>query len=217
MQYLAPDTLKFDKDGLIPAIVQDHYTREVLTLAYMNAETLALTIAEGRTVFWSRSRQQIWRKGETSGNIQRVVSITADCDKDALVVDVVKSGPACHTGAESCFFAPVYVSEELKQFTWQALYALIQGRKTQPKEGSYTSYLFEKGREKILKKIGEEATEVIIAAAKADNAETIYEISDLAYHVLVLMIEAGITLEDITRELEKRHVIDHKVKQERMQ
>ena len=217
MQYLEPKTLKFDANGLIPAIVQDHYTREVLTLAYMNAETLALTIAEGRTVFWSRSRQEIWRKGETSGNIQRVVSITADCDKDALVVDVVKTGPACHTGAESCFFQPVYVSDELKQFTWQALYALIAGRKTDPKEGSYTTYLFEKGREKILKKIGEEATEVIIAAAKADNAETVYEISDLAYHVLVLMIEAGITIEDITRELEKRHVIDHKVKQERMQ
>ena len=217
MQYLEPKTLKFDANGLIPAIVQDHYTREVLTLAYMNAETLALTIAEGRTVFWSRSRQEIWRKGETSGNIQRVISITADCDKDALVVDVIKSGPACHTGAESCFFQPVYVSDELKQFTWQALYALIAGRKTEPKEGSYTTYLFEKGREKILKKIGEEATEVIIAAAKADNAETVYEISDLAYHVLVLMIEAGITIEDITRELEKRHVIDHKVKQERMQ
>ncbi len=217
MQYLRPDALKFDKDGLIPAIVQDHYTREVLTLAYMNAETLALTIAEGRTVFWSRSRQEIWRKGETSGNVQRVVSVTADCDRDALVVDVIKAGPACHTGAESCFFEPVYVSEELKQFTWQALYALIAGRKTHPQEGSYTTYLFQKGREKILKKIGEEATEVIIAAAKADNAETVYEISDLAYHVLVLMIEAGITIEDITKELEKRHVIDHKVKQERMQ
>ena len=112
-------TLKFDANGLIPAIVQDHYTKEVLTLAYMNAETLALTIAEGRTVFWSRSRQEIWRKGETSGNVQRVVSITADCDKDALVIDVIKNGPACHTGAESCFFNPVYVSDELKQFTWQ--------------------------------------------------------------------------------------------------
>lgn len=145
-------TLKFDANGLIPAIVQDHYTKEVLTLAYMNAETLALTIAEGRTVFWSRSRREIWRKGETSGNVQRVVSITADCDKDALVIDVVKSGPACHTGAESCFFNPVYVSDELKQFTWQGLYALIEGRKTDPKEGSYTTYLFDKGLEKILKR-----------------------------------------------------------------
>ena len=156
MQY--PETqnnLKFDANGLIPAIVQDHYTREVLTLAYMNAETLALTIAEGRTVFYSRSRQEIWRKGETSGNVQRVVSITADCDRDALVVEVVKDGPACHTGAESCFFDPVYVSEELKQFTWQGLYDLIEGRKTDPQEGSYTSYLFDKGLEKILKKVGE--------------------------------------------------------------
>ncbi len=218
MEY--PETaraLRFDENGLIPAIVQDHYTKQVLTLAYMNAETLALTIAEGRTVFWSRSRQEIWRKGESSGNVQRVVSITADCDKDALVVEVVKSGPACHTGAESCFFDPVYVSDELKQFTWQGLYALIEGRKTDPQQGSYTSYLFDKGLEKILKKVGEESTEVIIAGAKRDVAETIYEISDLAYHVLVLMIELGISVEDITRELEKRHVVDHKVKQERMQ
>ena len=218
MQYPeTQNTLKFDANGLIPAIVQDHYTLEVLTLAYMNAETLALTIAEGRTVFYSRSRRQIWRKGETSGNVQRVVSITADCDKDALVVEVVKDGPACHTGAESCFFQPVYVSDELKQFTWQGLYDLIAGRKTDPQAGSYTSYLFDKGLEKILKKVGEESTEVVIAGLKQDKAETVYEISDLAYHVLVLMIELGISVEDITRELEKRHVIDHKVKQERMQ
>ena len=210
-------SLKFDAHGLIPAIVQDHYTKQVLTLAYMNAETLALTIAEGRTVFWSRSRGQIWRKGETSGNVQRVVSITADCDKDALVVEVIKDGPACHTGAESCFFNPVYVSDELKQFTWQGLYDLIEGRKTDPQEGSYTSYLFDKGLEKILKKVGEECTEVIIAGGKRDRAETIFEISDLAYHVLVLMIELGISVTDITKELEKRHVVDHKVKQERMQ
>ena len=209
--------LKFDEKGLIPAIVQDHYTKQVLTLAYMNAETLALTIAEGRTVFWSRSRQEIWRKGETSGNVQRVVSITADCDADALVVEVVKDGPACHTGAESCFFQPVYVSEELKQFTWQGLYELIEGRKTDPKEGSYTTYLFDKGLEKILKKVGEECTEVIIAGGKRDKEETVFEISDLCYHVLVLMVELGISVEDITRELEKRHVVDHKVKQERMQ
>ena len=199
--------LKFDEKGLIPAIVQDHYTKEVLTLAYMNAETL----------FWSRSRQEIWRKGDTSGNVQHVVSITADCDKDALVVEVVKDGPACHTGAESCFFNEVYVSPELKQFSWQGLYELIQGRRDRPQEGSYTTYLFEKGKEKILKKVGEECTEVIIAGEKEDKAETIYEISDLAYHVLVLMVQAGITVEEITRELEKRHVIDHKVKQERMQ
>ena len=209
--------LKFDEKGLIPAIVQDHYTKEVLTLAYMNAESLALTIAEQRTVFWSRSRQQLWRKGDTSGNVQHVVSITADCDGDALVVEVVKDGPACHTGAESCFFNPVYVSDEVKQFSWEGLYRLIQGRRTQPKEGSYTTYLFEKGRDKILKKVGEECTEVLIGGAKNDREETIYEIADLAYHVLVLMVEMGITLEDITAEEAKRHVIDKKVKQERMQ
>ena len=209
--------LKFDEKGLIPVIVQDHYTKEVLTLAYMNAETLALTIAEKRTVFWSRSRQEIWRKGETSGNTQQVVSITADCDGDALVVEVIKKGPACHTGAESCFFNSVYLSDEVRQFSWQGLYELIRGRKTQPKEGSYTTYLFEKGIEKILKKVGEESTEVIIAGAKKDKEETIYEIADLAYHVLVLMVELGISVEDITQEEEKRHVIDHKVKQERMQ
>ena len=209
--------LKFDEKGLIPAIVQDHYTKEVLTLAYMNAESLALTIAEQRTVFWSRSRQQLWRKGETSGNVQKVVSVTADCDGDALVVEVIKSGPACHTGAESCFFNPVYVSDEVKQFSWEGLYRLIQGRRTQPKEGSYTTYLFEKGRDKILKKVGEECTGVLIGGAKNDREETIYEIADLAYHVLVLMVEMGITLEDITAEEAKRHVIDKKVKQERMQ
>jgi len=209
--------LKYDEKGLIPAIVQDHYTKEVLTLAYMNAETLALTIAEGRTVFWSRSRQQIWRKGETSGNVQKVVSITADCDGDALVVEVVKTGPACHTGAESCFFNEVYVSDEVKQFSWEGLYRLIQGRKTNPKEGSYTTYLFEKGKDKILKKVGEECTEVLIGAAKNDKEETVYEIADLAYHLLVLMVEMGISLEDIIAEESKRHVIDKKIKQERMQ
>ena len=210
-------TLKFDANGLIPAIVQDHYTKEVLTLAYMNAETLALTIAEGRTVFWSRSRREIWRKGETSGNVQHVVSITADCDGDALVVEVVKDGPACHTGSESCFFNEIYLSDELKQFSYEGLYELIKGRKTTPKEGSYTTYLFDKGLDKILKKVGEECTEVIIGGRKEDKEETIYEIADLTYHVMVLMVQMGITVEDITRELEKRHVVDHKVKQERMQ
>ena len=209
--------LKFDEKGLIPAIVQDHYTKEVLTLAYMNAESLAITIDERRTCFFSRSRQELWRKGETSGNCQHVVSITADCDKDALVVEVVKDGPACHTGAESCFFNELYLSDELKHFSYEGLYALIRGRKTDPKEGSYTTYLFNKGMDKILKKVGEECTEVIIGAAKNDKEETIYEIADLAYHVMVLMVQMGITVEDITRELEKRHVVDHKVKQERMQ
>ena len=209
--------LKFDERGLIPAIVQDHYTKEILTLAYMNAESLAITIDERRTCFWSRSRRELWRKGETSGNRQHVVSITADCDGAALVVEVVKDGPACHTGAESCFFNDLYLSEELKQFSYEGLYRLIQGRRTNPKEGSYTTYLFEKGLDKILKKVGEECTEVIIGGRKEDRAETVYEIADLCYHVMVLMVQMGITVEDITRELEKRHVVDHKVKQERMQ
>ena len=210
-------SLKFDEKGLIPAIVQDHYTKEVLTLAYMNKESLAITIDERRTCFWSRSRQELWRKGDTSGNVQHVVSITADCDGDALVVEVVKDGPACHTGSESCFFNEIYLSDELKQFSYEGLYHLIEGRKTNPKEGSYTTYLFDKGLDKILKKVGEECTEVIIGGRKEDKEETVYEIADLCYHVMVLMVQMGITVEDITRELEKRHVVDHKVKQERMQ
>ena len=209
--------LKFDEKGLIPAIVQDHYTKQVLTLAYMNKESLAITIDEQRTCFWSRSRQELWRKGDTSGAVQHVVSITADCDGDALVVEVVKDGPACHTGEESCFFNRLYLSDELKVFSYEGLYDLIAGRKSYPKEGSYTTYLFEKGMDKILKKVGEECTEVIIGGSKNDREETIYEIADLTYHVMVLMVQMGITVEDITRELEKRHVVDHKVKQERMQ
>ena len=209
--------LKFDEKGLIPAIVQDHYTKQVLTLAYMNKESLAITIDEQRTCFWSRSRQELWRKGDTSGAVQHVVSITADCDGDALVVEVVKDGPACHTGEESCFFNRLYLSNELKVFSYEGLYDLIAGRKSDPKEGSYTTYLFEKGMDKILKKVGEECTEVIIGGSKNDREETIYEIADLTYHVMVLMVQMGITVEDITRELEKRHVVDHKVKQERMQ
>lgn len=209
--------LKFDANGLIPAIVQDHYTKEVLTLAYMNKDSLAITIDERRTCFWSRSRQELWRKGETSGAVQHVVSITADCDADALVVEVVKDGPACHTGAESCFFNPVYLSDELKAFSYEGLYELIRGRKINPQEGSYTTYLFNKGLDKILKKVGEESTEVIVAACKNDRTETIFEIADVTYHILVLMVQMGISVEDITRELEKRHVVDHKVKQERMQ
>ena len=209
--------LKFDEKGLIPAIVQDHYTKQVLTLAYMNKESLAITIDERRTCFWSRSRQELWRKGDTSGAVQHVVAIYADCDGDALVVEVVKDGPACHTGSETCFFNQLYLSDELKQFSYEGLYDLIAGRKTSPKEGSYTTYLFDKGLDKILKKVGEECTEVIIGGCKNDKEETIYEIADLTYHVMVLMVQMGITVEDITRELEKRHVVDHKVKQERMQ
>ena len=209
-------SLKFDENGLIPAVVQDHWTKEVLTLAYMNEESLAISIAEQRTCFWSRSRKQLWRKGETSGNVQHIASITADCDGDALVVEVVKDGPACHTGAESCFHNPLWESEENHAFSLDALMEMLAGRKTNPKEGSYTSYLFEKGLDKILKKVGEESTEVIIAGKAEDKAETIYEIGDLAYHVMVLMLELGITLEDVRKELASRHVIDKKVKQEKM-
>lgn len=210
------EELKFDEKGLIPAIVVDAVTKDVLTLAYMNAESLAITMQERKTCFYSRSRQQLWRKGETSGNYQHVVSITADCDKDALVVKVEKDGPACHTGAESCFYQPLYIDEERHEFSLRGLYALLEGRKAEMPQGSYTTYLFEKGLDKILKKVGEECTEVIIAGHAQDKKETVYEIADLAYHVMVLMIEMGISLEDIHYELGGRHVIDHKVKQEKM-
>ena len=210
------DELKFDKDGLIPAIVTDAKTKKVLTLAYMNKESLKVTMEKGLTCFWSRSRQELWLKGETSGNYQHVVSITADCDGDALVVMVEKEGPACHTGADSCFNDVVWESDERHEFSLEGLMKLIEGRKIEKKEGSYTTYLFEKGLDKILKKVGEECTEVIIAAKAEDKKETIYEIADLAYHVMVLMIEAGISLEDIHDELASRHVVDHKVKQEKM-
>ena len=210
------EELKFDENGLIPAIVVDSITKKVLTLAYMNAESLKITMEKGLTCFYSRSRKKLWLKGETSGNFQRVVSITADCDKDALTVVVEKHGPACHTGEDSCFFNPVYESEELQEFSLQALVKLIEGRKIEKKEGSYTTYLFEKGTDKILKKVGEECTEVIIAGKADDKKETVYEIADLCYHVLVLMIQMGISLEDIHKELASRHVIDKKVKQEKM-
>ncbi len=210
------DELKFDEKGLIPAVVVDAINREVLTVAYMNRESLGVTVEKGLTCFWSRSRAELWLKGETSGNYQHVVKILADCDKDALVVLVERDGPACHTGADSCFFEAVYESDELRDFTYDGLMALIEGRKTEKKDGSYTSYLFEKGLDKILKKVGEEATEVIVAAKGGDRAETLYEIADLCYHVMVLMAETGITLEDVTRELASRHVIDKKVKQETM-
>ena len=210
------DNLKFDEKGLIPAVVVDHYTKEVLTLAYMNRESLAITLEKGLTCFYSRSRQKLWLKGETSGNFQHVVSVTADCDGDALVVEVVKDGPACHTGEESCFHNPVYLSDTHKQFSYEGLYRLIEGRKTSPKEGSYTTYLFEKGIDKILKKVGEESTEVIVAGKGGSREETVFEISDLIYHLTVLMVEMGISLEDVAKELEKRHVVDTKVKQETM-
>ena len=208
--------LKFDKDGLIPAIVVDNVSKKVLTLAYMNQESLKITMEKKLTCFWSRSRKELWLKGETSGNYQHVVSITADCDYDALIVMVEKDGPACHLGTDSCFSNRIWENDEMKEFSLQALFELIEGRKTEKKEGSYTTYLFEKGLDKILKKVGEECTEVIIAAKAEDKKETIYEIADLAYHTLVLMIQAGISLEDIHKELASRHVIDHKIKQEKM-
>lgn len=210
------ENLKFDEKGLIPAVVVDAGSKKVLTVAYMNRESLAISLQEGRTCFYSRSRQALWRKGETSGNVQHIVRILADCDRDALVVEVNKEGPACHLGTDSCFNAVVYETDEQKPFSVAGLYKLLQERKAHPKEGSYTTYLFEKGLDKILKKVGEECTEVIIAAKAQDKAETVYEIADLAYHTLVLMVEAGISVEEIKAELASRHVINHKVKQEKM-
>lgn len=210
------DELKFDEKGLIPAIVVDAISKRVLTLAYMNRESLEISMKEKRTCFWSRSRGELWRKGETSGNYQTIVSITADCDADALVVVVEPKGPACHKGTDSCFEYPVWENDEMSEFSLEGLMKMLIGRKVEKKEGSYTTYLFDKGLDKILKKVGEEATEVIIAGKADDKKETIYEIADLAYHIMVLMIQMGITLPDIHRELASRHVIDHKVKQEKM-
>ena len=212
---LALEKLKFDDKGLIPAIVVDDETGKVLTLAYMNRESLEISLEKGLTCFWSRSRQELWLKGETSGNYQHIVSITADCDYDALEVRVKKDGPACHMGTDSCFHNPVF-GETKETFQLEGLYQLLLGRKKELPEGSYTTYLFRKGIDKILKKVGEESTEVIIAAKADDRAETIYEIADLAYHVMVLMVQMGISVEDIRAELASRHVIDHKVKQEKM-
>ncbi|MCQ2440289.1 MAG: bifunctional phosphoribosyl-AMP cyclohydrolase/phosphoribosyl-ATP diphosphatase HisIE [Clostridia bacterium] len=210
------DELKFDEKGLIPAVVVDAVSKQVLTLAYMNRESLKISMEKELTCFWSRSRNELWLKGETSGNYQHIVSITADCDNDALVVTVEPDGPACHLNTKSCFNNKVFESDKRKDFSYEQLFDLIKGRKTDKKEGSYTTYLFEKGIDKILKKVGEESTEVIIAAKAEDKKETIYEIADLTYHVMVLMIEAGISLEDIYKELASRHVIDKKIKQEKM-
>lgn len=209
--------LKFDEKGLIPAVVTDYYTKQVLTVAYMNKESLQKTIDTKLTCFYSRSRQQLWLKGETSGNYQHVVSITTDCDNDALVVEVKKDGPACHTGSESCFTKPVFVNQDEKEFAIDNLYKMLVGRKETMPEGSYTTYLFQKGLDKILKKVGEECTEVIIGAKGGDKAETVYEICDLVYHVMVLMVEYGISLNEIRDELARRHIVDKKVKQEKMQ
>ena len=210
------DELKFDEKGLIPAIVVDSVSKKVLTLAYMNRESLSISIEKGLTCFWSRSRQELWLKGETSGNYQHIISITADCDRDALVVVVEPDGPACHKGTFSCFNDSVYESDASSEFSLEGLMELIRGRKTEKKDGSYTTYLFEKGLDKILKKVGEESTEVIIAAKDKDKKETVYEIADLAYHIMVLMVEAGISIDDIHKELASRHVIDKKIKQEKM-
>ena len=208
--------LKFDEKGLIPAVVVDATTKKVLTVAYMNKESLAISMEKGKTCFWSRSRNELWLKGETSGNYQHIVSITADCDRDALTVVVDKDGPACHKGTDSCFNEVIYQSEDRHEFSLEGLMEMLEGRKLSPKEGSYTSYLFQKGIDKILKKVGEECTEVIIGGKAGDKAETVYEIADLTYHVIVLMLEMGISLEDIHKELASRHIIDHKVKQEKM-
>ena len=213
---LCTENLKFDEKGLIPAIVVDTVTKKVLTLAYMNRESLQISMEKGLTCFYSRSRQELWLKGETSGNYQHIVSITADCDGDTLVVEVEKDGPACHTGADSCFMNLVWESEELKSFSLQGLYDMLVGRNETRPEGSYTTYLFEKGIDKILKKVGEECTEVIIAGKADDKKETVYELADLAYHAMVLMVQMGISLEDVHKELASRHIIDHKVKQEKM-
>ncbi|MDE6997639.1 MAG: bifunctional phosphoribosyl-AMP cyclohydrolase/phosphoribosyl-ATP diphosphatase HisIE [Oscillospiraceae bacterium] len=210
------DELKFDAQGLIPAIVADAQSGRVLTLAYINRESLEISMKDGRTCCLSRSRQELWRKGETSGNVQHIADITADCDRDALVVTVNKEGPACHLGTDSCFNDKVFESGQPAPFSVDGLYALLQGRKADMPEGSYTTYLFQKGIDKILKKVGEECTEVIIAGKANDKAETVYEIADLMYHVMVLMVEMGISTEDVTAELASRHVIDHKVKQEKM-
>ena len=210
------DELKFDEKGLIPAIVVDSVTKRVLTLAYMNRESLAISMEKELTCFWSRSRSELWLKGETSGNYQHIVSITADCDRDALVVMVEPDGPACHLGTESCFEYPVFQSDERHEFSLKGLYQMLEGRNRERPEGSYTTYLFEKGIDKILKKVGEECTEVIIAGKADDKAETVYELADLAYHAMVLMVQMGITVEDVHKELASRHIIDHKVKQEKM-
>ena len=214
--FVSIEELIFDEKGLIPAVVQDAETKKVLTVAYMNAESLKISMEKELTCFWSRSRQELWLKGETSNNYQHIVSITTDCDKDALVVVVEKDGPACHLGTDSCFEYPVFQSETRHEFSVQGLYDLLVGRNESRPEGSYTTYLFEKGIDKILKKVGEENTEVIVAAKGDDKKETVYEIADLMYHVMVLMVHMGITVSDVLKELASRHIIDHKVKQEKM-
>ncbi len=200
MSHINLDEIKFDERGLVPAIVQNAKTREVLTLAYMNAESLARTIETSETWFWSRSRNELWHKGETSGNTQHVVSLALDCDRDAIIVLVDPAGPACHTGAVSCFETPAVQNESLLT----RLYELIQSRERERPAGSYTTYLFEEGLDKILKKLGEESAETIIAAKNDDRARLVSEVSDLVYHLLVLLVTRGVTLEEVANELEQR-------------
>ena len=211
------NNLKFDHNGLIPAIIIDNGTKSVLMVAYMNAESLHISIEGGLACFWSRSRGELWLKGKTSGNYLHIISITADCDRDSLTVEVKPDGPACHTGAYSCFNEVIFESDDNSPaFTYDALMKMLAGRKKTPSEGSYTSYLFNSGLDKILKKLGEETTEVIISAKDKDKANTVYELADLMYHAMVLMTEAGISLDDVKNEMASRHVIDKKVKQEKM-
>ena len=196
------DDLKFDERGMIPAIVQDARTREVLTLAYMNADSLARTIETGQTWFWSRSRNELWHKGETSGNTQNVVALHSDCDRDAIVVLVNPAGPACHTGARSCFDATL--ANEDPGSLLNDLYGVIESRERERPEGSYTTYLFNSGLDKILKKVGEESAETIIAAKNEDPARLTAEVADLVYHLLVLLVARGVSLDEIRAELASR-------------
>jgi phosphoribosyl-ATP pyrophosphohydrolase/phosphoribosyl-AMP cyclohydrolase len=201
---LKPEDVRFDERGLVPAVVQDARTREVLTLAYMNEESLRRTLAEGETWFWSRSRSELWHKGATSGNTQRVVEVRLDCDSDALVVLVEPRGPACHMGATSCFGGEARDVEEGIGVVLEELYRVVSDRRREMPAGSYTTYLFEKGLNKILKKVGEESAETIIAAKDGDPEALKSETADLLYHLVVLLVERGLSLEDVGRVLARR-------------
>ncbi len=202
---LRPEDVRFDERGLVPAVVQDARTREVLTLAYMNEESLRRTLGEGQTWFWSRSRSELWHKGATSGNTQRVIEVRLDCDSDALVVLVEPRGPACHTGAVSCFKRDEVEKDAARiGDVLEELYEVVEQRRREMPEGSYTTYLFEKGLNKILKKVGEEAAETIIAAKDEDAAALTAETADLVYHLMVLLVERGLPLEALAGELAHR-------------
>ena len=202
-------SFKLNEAGLIPVIAQDYKTNEVLMMAYMNEESYNKTLETGHMTYWSRSRQKLWAKGEESGHVQKMVSLTIDCDKDTILAKVDQTGPACHTGNPTCFFTPLADSvtglEDKASFkVFQDVYNVIADRKANPREGSYTNYLFDKGIDKILKKVGEECTEIVIAAKNPDQSEIKYEIADFLYHAMVLMVERGVTWEDITDELARR-------------